>query len=871
MTPNASRRAFLLGSAALASATGLRSAHAADVRAPDFTAVLPGGTLQVIALTDRAFRVRFVPGIAKGGMAASDILLPTRAPAPRKSTRGGVTRLALRHIVCEVDADGTLRFTDAAGAPLLSEAPGTRRLTPSRLGDEAVHIAEQAFLSPADERLYGTGCFQDGALDLRGLPRRLTQVNTQISLPFVLSSKGYGLLWHQRGMAELNPPPQSIVLRKGAEGEARASDVTTSTGNARVERRLTAFEGEITVEAGRHALLLDIGQKMASVHHVEIGGKVLVDFHNLWLPPTTGLFADLEAGTHKVRVLATDKDAPVLHYGPARDHTLWRSPVAAAVDYVVIAGDADAVMAGYRDLLGPAAMLPRWAYGYIHCRERFHSSDEILGTLDEFRRRRLPVDVMVQDWQYWGKYGWNAMRFDEAHYPDPAGLVRGVHDRGARFMLSVWSKVGKDTDLGKQVAANGFYIPDTEWIDFFDPAATRFYCAAQDRMLGAFGIDAWWQDATEPENDDLAGRMTAAGRGEHVRLAYPLQVSRAVYDARRRAEPDLRPMILTRSAFLGQHRYGAATWSGDIGNGWDTLARQVAAGLGMAAAGYPYWTVDAGGFFRPGKGQYDDPAYRERFLRWFQYATFLPLQRVHGYQTDTEFWRYGEQVERVARQYLELRYRLLPYLYSVAGEAVRQGGPLIRPLLFDFPGDSAALDERHSYMFGRALHVAPVLEPGAGAWPVYLPDSPGGWFDLWTGERREGGRRHAVPAPIDRLPLHARAGSIVPLGPVLQSTAEWTGDTLDLLVFPGRDGTFTLYDDDGLSPAHERGAHARIPLRWDDAAQTLHIGRLEGSYRGMPRARRLTLHRCGPGAPPLGASQGITLTYTGQPLRQRLG
>ena len=874
MIARTNRRSFLLGSAALAaSAAAPVWGAAAKGREPDFTAILPEGTLQIIALTDRSFRVRFLPKGAPRSVPPSDIMLETRAPQPVRTRRGDVTRLTLPHIKCEIDAASTLRFFDAQGRELLAETAGPRRLAPVRLGDETVHIAEQAFEAPTDERLFGTGCFQDGALDLRSLPRRLTQVNTQISLPFILSSKGYGLLWHNRGMAELNPPAHQLVLEKGAAGEAQTTDVTTTTGNARVSRRLTPFEGEIQVDqAGRQAFLLDIGQKMASIHHVEIDGKVIVDFANQWLPPTTSFFADLPAGTHKVKVLANDGDKPVLHHGPAEAQTVWRAPVANAIDYVVIAGPgADEVMAGYRDLLGPTAMLPRWAYGYIHCRERFHSSDEILENLDEFRRRKLPVDVMVQDWQYWGKYGWNAMRFDEAHYPDPAGLVQKLHERNARFMLSVWSKVGKDTELGKQVAAHGYYIPDTEWIDFFNPEASAFYCAQHDQRLGKLGIDAWWQDATEPENDDLTGRMTAAGKGEHVRLAYPLQVARAVYEERRRAQPDVRPMILTRCAFLGQQRYGAATWSGDIGNGWDTLARQIAAGLNMAAAGHAYWTVDAGGFFRPGKGQYTDPVYHERFLRWFQYATFLPLQRVHGYQTDTEFWRYGEKLETVARQYLELRYRMLPYLYSMAGETMRTGVPLMRPFVFDFPHDAAALAEKHSYMFGRAIHVAPVLAADAATWPVYLPQSEGGWIDLWTGERREGGRRHDVAVPIEQLPLHGRAGSILPMGPVLQSTADATGEAIDLFVVPGANGAFDFYEDDGLSNAYERGAWSIIPMHWDDRKRELSIGSPRGSFKTMLSRRRFKLHLVGPADTPLRPGAGLAVTYRGVALRQRLG
>ena len=504
-------------------------------RQPDLTEAFADGLLQVVALGDRAFRVRFQPSGGTTDMPPSPILFnsPTAASRLAKTRRDGKAGLELPFIRCELDGgSGRLRFFDRDGSLLLSEAADGRRLSESRLGDDVVFVAEQAFESPADERLYGTGCFQDGALDIRQLSRRLTQVNSQISLPFTISSRGYGLLWHNQGMSEFNPLPHHAGLTMRSTGEAHVESVTTASGGAEVTRRLATFEGEITVdEEGRHAFLLDIGRKMGSRYRVDIDGETRVDFTNLWLPPTMSFFADLTPGTHRVAVEANDTDLPSLYYGPVEDRTVWRSPVADAIDYVVIAGPAaDDIMATYRDLLGATPMQPLWAYGYVHCRERFHSSQEIIETLDEFRRRKLPVDVMVQDWQYWGKYGWNAMRFDEEHYPDPAALVRELHSRNARLMLSVWSKIGRGTELGKEVARRNLYIPDTEWVDFFNPEAAAFYCSSQQERLGRFGIDAWWQDANEPENDDLVGRTTAVGKGESVRLAYPLQVTRAVYE-----------------------------------------------------------------------------------------------------------------------------------------------------------------------------------------------------------------------------------------------------------------------------------------------------------------------------------------------------
>ena len=835
----------------------------------------PDGILLVTPVSDRAFRVRFAPPDSVPRMPESGILV-TEGPPPTASITQtpGSTRIALPHARCEIEtATGRLRFFDSDGRLLLAESETGRRLTPSRLGDEDVLIARQSFESPEDEHVYGTGCFQDGALDIRALPRRLTQVNTQISLPFILSSKGYGLLWHHKGRVELNTPPNRVALKLEQMGEAQLTSVSTAEGGAEVQRRLAIFTGEITIaRAGRQAMLLDIGQKMGTRYRVEIDGKVHADFTNLWLPPTTSFFADLDAGTHSIRVEASDIDQPVLFFGPAEDKTVWTAPVAEAIDYVVIAGPSAAdIMHGYRDLFGAARLPPLWTFGYVHSRERFHSSDEIIATLDEFRRRALPLDAIVQDWQYWGDHGWNAMRFDEQNYPDPGKLVEDIHARDARFVLSVWPRIDPTSELGQAFTRLGYFVPGTTWVDFFNPDAVAFYCQNQTDGLGRFGIDGWWQDATEPENDDLDGRLTAAGRGEHVQLTYPLAVTEAVYEAQRAAYPDQRVMILTRSAFIGQHRTGAFTWSGDVGHDFETLKRQVPAGLNMAAAGYPFWTVDAGGFFRPGPGQYEDPAYRECFIRWFQYATFLPMQRVHGFESDTEFWLYGEEVERIARDHLDLRYRLLPYIYSTADQSVRSGLPMIRPLVFDFAGDARARTEAQTFMFGDALHVAPVHEAGATTWPVYLPQNPGGWFDLWTGEHRAGGQVHALPCPIARIPVHVRAGSILPIGPVLQSTAR-AGDTpLDLLVFPGRDCGFTLYSDDGNSYAYEDEACSRIPLKWDETANVLSVEADQCGPAGARFARELRLHWVKAGISPLalagsGTQSGSTIvTRTDRP------
>ena len=441
--------------------------------------------------------------------------------------------------------------------------------------------ATLTFKSPKDEYLYGLGQFQDGYTNVRGLSRRLTQVNTQISLPMLLSSKGYGVLWNNYGMTEYNPSSQSVSLKKGnGEGVSEEVNVTSTEGGKKEVRQRNLFEAELKIaKEGDYALLLDVGQKMARRHDLEIDGKKVMDMQNLWLPPTSSTIVHLKAGSHKVSAELTRDDKPVLYYHLVKDETTFRSPVATKVDYTVFVGSADDVIATYRELTGPCPQIPSWALGYIHCRERFHSSDEILQTANRFKRERIPLGMIVQDWQYWGKYGWNAMRFDEDFYPDPKALTDYLHHMGIRFMVSVWSKMDKNSEVGKQMVANNYYIPGTDWIDFFNPDAAAAYWKNFGERLVPLGIDAWWQDATEPENDDLAGRMVNNGRwrGDAVRNVFPLLVNKTVSEGLKACGKE--PMILTRCGFPGIQRYGIALWSGDVGNDWETLRRQITAGL----------------------------------------------------------------------------------------------------------------------------------------------------------------------------------------------------------------------------------------------------------------------------------------------------
>ncbi len=795
--------------------------------------------LTIRPLTASAVRVRCTKTSA---MENPSLILTETLVAPSFSVKETRTSIVLATEKMRVILDrytGALRFTDHAGKPFLSEIAGSRKLEPATIQGQPTFVAEEAFVSPDDEHLFGSGEFQDGYLDIRDLPRRLTQVNSQISIPFFLSSKGYGILWHNYGLTDLNQADNRIALTRFATGKETTADVTTSEGTRKETQAEGEFVGNLSIPRdGRYAIMLDVGQAMAKRYYVEIDGKKAVDFYNFWLPPTTSWLMSLSAGDHKIRVLGSQNDKPVLLWRPAADRTTLRSPVADAVDYVVLAGPTpNDVIASYRQLTGPAPLMPIWAYGYIHCRERFHSSQEILQTAAEFRQRHLPMDVLVQDWQYWGKYGWNAMKWDERFYPDPAQMIRDLHAMNTKLMVSVWSKIDPKTEIGEEFLEKKYYIPGTQWIDFFNPAASQLYWKDFSERMLSLGIDAWWPDATEPENDDLTGRHTFLGPGEKVRLLFPLFVSKTVYEGQRKDAPEKRVFILTRSAFLGQQRYASATWSGDIGNDWETLRRQITAGLDYTASGLPYWTTDAGGFFRP-EGQYTDPAYHERFLRWLQFATFSPLMRVHGYETDTEPWRYGTEVEDETRQYLNLRYRMLPYIYSEAAAVTFQGSTLMRPLVMDFSQDQQALNQKYEYMFGPAFLVAPVLKPGAKRWPVYAPNTRGGWYDYWTGKGITAGTTAIVDAPIEKLPLLVRAGSIVPIGPVEQYTKEKPPNNLEIRIYPGSDGNFVLYEDEGTNYHYEHGARSIISFHWDNRKKELTIGERRGSFPGMLQSRQ---------------------------------
>lgn len=722
------------------------------------TVKTPSGTLVLTPLTDNSVRVRFAGDLAVPQL--EELVYTEPAGTPDFNVKKDKERVQLNLRAMTVVYDRTadeLSFYDADGGEILRET--ARSIAESEVSGVPCYDVSQTFDSPEGEHLYGTGQFQDGYLDIRGLTRRLTQVNTQISIPMVISNRGYAVLWNNYGLTDFNPATLSVELQEvAAQTEGQTVNATGTAGNRREMRFNSDFKTTLNVpETGLYSLLLDVGQAMSRKLYLEVDGRPLIDISNTWLPPTGSVIAELEAGEHEIAVTGVRGDSPKVYWRKVDATTTFHSPVATALDYTVFAGTADECIASYRKLTGEVPCMQDWMFGYIHCRERYTSSSDILDNASEFKTRGIPLDVIVQDWQWWGKYGWNALRFDEDHYPDPKALTDSLHADNVHLMLSVWSKVDRNSEVGKSLESNGYYIEGTDWVDFFNKEAAEGYCRHFLDSLGRFGIDAWWFDATEPENDDLAGRKVGTDSlpGEFYRNVYPLMVNRTMYGGLKTVTESGEPVILTRSAFSGIQRYGVVTWSGDVGNDFGTLRRQIAGGLGQMAAGLPWWTFDAGGFFRP-FDQYTDAAYQERMIRWLQVSVFLPFMRVHGYMSRTEPWRYSLETQAAFEDCIELRKSLQPYVIECARKVSEEGYTLMRPLVFDFPQDEEALRQDSEYMFGPDYLVCPVLEAGASSLKVYLPANEAGWEDFFTGKPYDGGQYVEVPVTLANIPVFKR-------------------------------------------------------------------------------------------------------------------
>jgi alpha-D-xyloside xylohydrolase len=545
------------------------------------------------------------------------------------------------------------------------------------------------------------------------------------------------------------------------------------------------------------------------------------------------------------------------------------------LDFYFVAGpEFDDVVAGLRKLTGKPTMLPRWAYGYIQSKERYRTQDELLDVVREYRRRGIPLDCVVQDWLTWTGKQWGDKNPDPTRYPDVSGLVRDLHAMHAKLMVSIWPVMRGECPNQLEMRKHGFLLGNDATYNAFDPDARALYWRQANDGWFRHGVDAWWCDCTEPFEADWKGpvkpepwKRAVINTNESKTFldpesinAYSIHHSRGIYEHQRAATSQKRVVNLTRSGFPGQHRYGAITWSGDIAATWKTLRKQIADGLNFTVTGNPRWTLDVGGFFVDRKEQWfwrgdypggcENPAYRELYARWFQLGSFLPMFRSHGTDTPREVWRFGEPGEPVYESLLKtlrLRYRLLPYIYSTAAREALHDYTMLRMLAFDFRHDERVYDVNDQFMFGPALMVCPVTEPGATTRDVYLP-AGSDWYEFYTGRRYAGGQTISAAAPIHVMPVFVRAGSIVPLGPDVQHAAEALGAPIELRVYRGRDGSFELYEDENDNYNYERGAYSVTPIRWDESRQTLTVGPRVGEYAGMPAERVFQVAFVRPGA-----------------------
>lgn len=695
---------------------------------------------------------------------------------------------------------GKVTFKNTKGQLLLTEKEASANFTDFDDAGVKTHSVKQSYLLDPDETIYGLGILQNGKMSQRNQEVQMVQNNTWDFVTFFQSVKGYGLFWD-------NYSP------------------TTFTDNP--------------------------------------------------------------------------------------DETSFLSEVGECIDYYFMyGGNADGVIAEMRDLTGQVPMFPLWTYGFWQSKERYKSQNETVGVVKKYRELGVPLDGIIQDWQYWGSnYLWNAMEFLNEEFPNPQAMVNEIHDMHAHMIISIWSSFGPATKQYRKLDEIGALYNFSTWpesgltswppnmdypsgvrvYDAFNPKARDIYWNHLNSGLFKLGIDGWWMDSTEPDHLSFKpadmDTPTAMGSFRKVRNAYPLVTVGGVYDNQRALTSDKRVFILTRSGFAGQQRYGANVWSGDVFTSWENFRNQIPAGLNFSMCGIPHWNSDIGGFFA---GAYNkswndgsasrNPMFQELYVRWMQFGAFNPMMRSHGTDLSREIYHFGEKGEPIydaIERTIRLRYALLPYIYSTAWEVTNKQSSFMRALVMDFAEDKHVWDIKHQFMFGNSILVAPVVEAqytpekivdasieegwtrtnGEGikkdalvdftakkSSDLYLPTGSE-WYDFWTNERFEGGKEISKETSIDVIPLYIKAGTILPIGPEVQYATEKSWDNLEIRIYEGADGEFTLYEDENDNYNYEKGIYSTITFTWNDAKKVLTIGGRNGSFPGMLTQRKFHLLR----------------------------
>ena len=804
-----------------------------------------------------------------------------------------------------VQGSGKIGFFDQKGKPILVEKNDGKIITPALVMDEETFHIQQCFESPKDEAFYGLGQHQYDWMNYKGKDLDLHQINIIAAVPFLVSSKNYGILWDNYSRTKFGDPAdyQPLSAFDLFDQNGRPGGLTTEyfTDDAFAQPLLIQNESVIAhanldewnnyprgFDKNRGSIRWSgaIACRESGVYHFRfyssnyaklwLNGKLVVDSWRVnWMPWARIVELPMQAGK---RYSITVEWVPNAGYigltakGPEKpwyQKTLsLHSEAADQIDYYFIHGkNLDDVIGGYRQITGNAPMMPKWAMGFWQCRQRYQTQDELLSVVKEFRRRGIPLDNIVQDWFYWPEDKWGDHDFDPQRFPDPEAMVKELHEElNTRIMISVWPKFYVGTDNYRAFDEKGWLYKrnvekqERDWVgrgyvstfyDPYSPGARELFWKQINEKLFSKGFDAWWLDATEPdihsnlEHFEWRRRIgpTALGSSSRYLNTYSLMNAKGIYEGQRRTAPNQRVFILTRSAFAGQQRYAAALWSGDIAARWYDMRAQISAGLNFALSGLPYWTMDIGGFstearFQNARGEELDE-WREQMTRWYQFGAFCPLFRAHGEFPYREVFNVAPEDHPAYQSivaYQKLRYRLMPYIYSLTGMVTHSDYTIMRALVMDFGADQKVYNIGDQFTFGPALLVNPVTEFKARSRQVYLPKCAG-WYELRSGRFFKGGQTINAAAPYQDIPLFVKAGSIIPTGPEIQFVDEKPADPIRLFVYAGADGEFDLYEDDGVSYDYEKGAFAIIPLKYNERTKTLTVGARVGAYDGMVQQR----------------------------------
>ena len=788
------------------------------------------------------------------------------------------------------------------------------------------------FDSPDNEAFYGLGQHQSEELNMKGKNEDLFQYNTKVSVPFVISNKNYGILWDSYSYSRWGNPDDYLQLNRafklydkdGKEGQLtgtyvdkngqkivrgedsiyfeyampEASEICNKTDKGGIQNLPKGFAlngSKVVYEGYVEAPTNSFYQFIlyyAGYMKIYIDGKLVVPerWRTAWNPNSYKFETAIPKGKKTPIRIEWQPDGDVSYCGlrvaaprseaEKNQLSIW-SEMSPDMDYYFIAGkNMDEVISGYRTLTGKAPVYPKWVLGFWQSRERYQSSKDIEENMKKFRDLKIPVDNIVQDWNYWKLDSWGSHEFEAARYPNPQAMLDSVHALHGRFMISVWPKFYDTVKNYKELDAKGWMyhqaIKDDihDWLGFrgsfydaYDAGARKMFWRQMDENLYTkykFGIDAWWMDASEPNVRDctpmwyrkaLSG-PTALGTATEYFNAYSIVNADAIYNGQRSVNPNQRVFLLTRSGFAGEQRYSTATWSGDIATRWEDMRAQMTAGLNYSMAGLPFWGMDQGGFCvenryvaaqqefdKTGKENADLKEWRELQARWNQFGCFVPLYRAHGQWPLREVWNIApadHPAYKTIVAYDKLRYRLMPYLYSMAGMVHLKDYTMMRGLVMDFNGDEKVLDIKDQWMFGSALMACPVGEYQKYSREVYLPKQKG-WYDFYTGAYHAGGQTIVADAPYDKIPVFIPEGAILPIGPEMQWSDEKKPELIDLYVYAGKDGSYTLYEDEGTNYNYEKGKYAVIDFKYDDAWKQVTIGARKGSFDGMLQKRRFNI------------------------------